>query len=199
MHRYFRFLLIIFSLIFLRQVSAQNEAYYYELQDYPNGYTSGLVAARVVDGLGYRFYWATDSLTAEDLQFAPGEDARSIEETVDHIYNLVLILRNAVEEKPTKFPIELESLSYDQKRQTILGNIQASSAILQKSDDADFDRYKMVFQYADGGTSEYPFWNLLNGPIADALWHTGQIVSFRRSAGNPFNSNASMLRGKVRK
>ena len=36
---------------------------------------------------------------------------------------------------------------------------------------------------------EYPFWSLLNGPIADMIWHVGQVVTFRRSLGNPFNGN----------
>jgi hypothetical protein len=30
-----------------------------------------------------------------------------------------------------------------------------------------------------------PFWHIINGPIADALTHVGQINSFRRLAGNP--------------
>jgi len=55
--------------------------------------------------------------------------------------------------------------------------------------------FQMVFK-SDNGTSEYPFWNTLNGPISDALWHTGQIVSFRRSSGNPFDSKVGVLVGK---
>ena len=192
------FLTLLLTFLIPCSIFAQSEPHYYQLEDYPNGYTSGLVAARLVDGLGYRFYWATDSLTAENLRYAPGEDARSIEETVDHIYNLVVILRNALEEKPTEFPINIGDQDYDQKRATILDNIQVASGILQKSSDDDFQRYQMVFQSSDGSKTTYPFWNLLNGPIADALWHTGQIVSFRRSAGNPFTTKASMLRGKVR-
>ncbi|HNP07210.1 MAG TPA: hypothetical protein PKN99_06270 [Cyclobacteriaceae bacterium] len=54
----------------------------------------------------------------------------------------------------------------------------------------------MVFQSGDKKT-EYPFWNLLNGPIADAIWHVGQVVSFRRSSGNPINSKAEVLLGKL--
>jgi hypothetical protein len=46
--------------------------------------------------------------------------------------------------------------------------------------------------------NEFPFWNQLNGPIADALWHCGQVISFRRSSGNPYNSKASVFSGKVR-
>ena len=30
-----------------------------------------------------------------------------------------------------------------------------------------------------------PFWHIINGPIADALTHVGQINSFRRLVGNP--------------
>jgi hypothetical protein len=32
---------------------------------------------------------------------------------------------------------------------------------------------------------DHPFWHLLNGPLADALTHVGQINVFRRLAGNP--------------
>jgi hypothetical protein len=32
---------------------------------------------------------------------------------------------------------------------------------------------------------DHPFWHMINGPIADALTHVGQINSFRRLAGNP--------------
>ncbi len=48
------------------------------------------------------------------------------------------------------------------------------------------------------GTVEYPFWNNINGPIADAIWHVGQVVSFRRSSGNPFPKGVSVLTGKKR-
>ena len=32
---------------------------------------------------------------------------------------------------------------------------------------------------------EFPFWNLVNGPLADALTHIGQVNSWRRIAGKP--------------
>ena len=50
-----------------------------------------------------------------------------------------------------------------------------------------------------GIVSEYPFWNQLNGPIADAIWHVGQVVSFRRTAGNSLPKGPSFLTGTVRK
>jgi hypothetical protein len=59
------------------------------------------------------------------------------------------------------------------------------------------EEFKVVFKNNER-TTEFPFWNQLNGPIADAIWHTGQVVSFRRSSGNPFNSKASVFNGKLR-
>ena len=43
-----------------------------------------------------------------------------------------------------------------------------------------------------------PFWNQLNGPIEDAVWHSGQIVVFRRASGNPISKKISVSTGKVR-
>lgn len=40
-----------------------------------------------------------------------------------------------------------------------------------------------------------PFWYLINGPIADALTHVGQISSWRRMAGNPQPKGVSVLWG----
>ena len=46
--------------------------------------------------------------------------------------------------------------------------------------------------------ARFPFWNIINGPISDALWHCGQVVLLRRSSGNPFNSKVSVFSGKLR-
>jgi hypothetical protein len=40
-------------------------------------------------------------------------------------------------------------------------------------------------------------YNLINGPIADATWHTGQVASFRRSSGNPIHSKINQFSGTV--
>ncbi|NNF21370.1 MAG: hypothetical protein HKN67_05475, partial [Saprospiraceae bacterium] len=62
----------------------------------------------------------------------------------------------------------------------------------------DMENMKITFRRGEN-TSSYPFWNLLNGPLADAMWHTGQVVSHRRSSGNPFDSTVSLFSGKKRK
>jgi hypothetical protein len=58
---------------------------------------------------------------------------------------------------------------------------------------------KLIFKGANGAAQEFPFWNQLNGPIADCIWHTGQIVSFRRSSGNPFTEKANVFMGTLDK
>ncbi len=191
-------LLSAITLIF-SQLSAQNESdYYYEIPDYPEKFTAGTVAGRMADGLGFRFYWATANLRPEDLKSKASADARTLEETVDHIYNLTAIVMNATRKQPTVFPIDISALSFEEKRNAILEFIKTASTNLKAAKDKDFKDFKMIFQYADGNSNEWPFWNELNGPMADALWHTGQLVVLRRVSGNPFNSNVSVLSGKVR-
>ena len=63
----------LFTIIFFVSVfslHAQNKTLpYYEIPAYPETFTSGGIAARVVDGLGFRFYWATEGLRESDLLF----------------------------------------------------------------------------------------------------------------------------------
>ena len=191
-------LAFLFTVLLAINVQAQNpEDYYYQIPDYPESYTPGNVAARMMDGLGFRYYWATTGLRDEDLAYKPSEEARTSEETIDHILGLTNVVLNSVKKVPTDFTKPQEELNYDQKRAKTLQNIREASDILKSATEKDFSEFKIIF-IGSRGTSEYPFWNQLNGPIADALWHVGQVVSFRRSSGNPFTSEVSVLRGRVR-
>lgn len=194
-----RFLLLASILCLFSQMKAQNKSdYYYEIPDYPEKFTAGTVAGRMADGLGFRFYWATADLRPEDLVSKASEEGRTLEETVDHIYNLTAIVMNATKKEPTVFPIDVSGMSFEEKRNAILEFIKTASINLKAAKDKEFNDFKMIFQYADGNSNEWPFWNELNGPMADALWHTGQVVVLRRVSGNPFTSNVSVLSGKVK-
>jgi len=179
-------------------MAANDENYYAQIPDYPDTYSAGTVAARVVDGLGFRYFYATAGLTEENLEFKPSEEARTLDETLDHILGLTRTTLNSVMRQPTDFSVEQPELTFAAKRMKTLENIRRTSEILRASSAEDLESYKIIFLSRNGSRTEYPFWNQLNGPIADALWHTGQVVTFRRSAGNPFNSNASLLRGRLR-
>jgi hypothetical protein len=164
---------------------------YSEIPAYPEKYSAGTVAARLIDGLGIRFYWATEGLNSSDVQFSPSEDSRSITETVDHIYDMSFLIANTVLPEGRK---PETNKSFEEKRRAILQNLFDMRTILLKSSDKEFENYQANF--SSGAT--FPFWNMLNGPIGDCLWHCGQIVMMRRMAGNPFNSNVSFFIGSLR-
>jgi hypothetical protein len=145
----------------------------------------------MLDGLGFRFYWATEGLTEKDLNFKPSDEARTCGETVEHILGLSKVILNATLNKGNDGNNVVSEMSFAEKRQHTLINIKTASDILRNSE--DISPYKLIF-----GEREFPFWNNINGPIADALWHCGQVVLLRRASGNPYNSKASVFTGKVR-
>ncbi|MBT8260123.1 MAG: hypothetical protein HKO92_12320 [Flavobacteriaceae bacterium] len=190
---------IILSLFCLISNEAQNnmkeELPYKEIPEIKVEYSAGSVLARMIDGLGFRFYWATEGLRVEDLNFKPSEEARTTSETIDHIYGLSKVIYNSAINKPNGNTNKDEDLSFEEKRKRILIMLQESANIFRNSE--DLNKHSIVFK-RDDKTSEYPMWNQINGPIADALWHCGQVVSFRRASGNPYNSKASLFTGKLR-
>lgn len=174
--------------------SAQQKPYYYTIPDTPAAYSASTVAARFVDGLGFRYYWATVGLTDKDLNYQPSRGARTCMETLEHINGLTEILVNAVNKKANRFDgAANKKLSYLQLRDKTLMNIQTASELL-KHPNKTLDDLAMVFEN-EGGKTEYSFWNLINGPIEDAIWHVGQVVSFRRASGNPLPKGVNFLPG----
>ncbi len=181
---------IVLSVLIYGQINAQTaDLPYAKIPDAAEEYTAGTVASRMIDGLGFRFYWATEGLRDKDLSFKPSEEARTSGETIDHILGLSQVIVNATLKVPNggKQP----EMTFDEKREKILRNLETASEILRQSD--DISQFTIKF-----GSNEFPFWNNINGPIADAIWHTGQVVSFRRSSGNPFPKGVNVFNG-VRK
>lgn len=171
--------------------------YYYQIPEYAEQFTSGTVASRMVDGLGFRYYWGTEGLRSKDLDFKPSEDARTAGETIDHILGLTQTLVNAVTGKENDGSLDITQMDFEEKRKATLKNIERASKVLRQSGDKDMENFKLIFK-GKSTSYEYPFWNMINGPLADAIWHVGQVVSFRRSSGNPFNSKASLFNGRLR-
>ncbi|WP_299128995.1 hypothetical protein [uncultured Winogradskyella sp.] len=177
----------LFSLSFGQETS-NTELPYYEVPNYPKEFTAGTMAARMVDALGFRFYWASDGLTEKDLAYKANEGGRSTEATIKHIYDLSKIIANSTLKK-TNSRTE-DELSYSEMRIKTLNNLKTAADILRASD--DISQFKIIF-----GEQEIPFWNQVNGPIADAIWHCGQLVIYRRSTGNPINPKVNHFTGKV--
>ncbi|APG66368.1 hypothetical protein LPB136_01495 [Tenacibaculum todarodis] len=185
---------ILFSVILLLSISHMQaqELPYYEIPESAENYTAGSVAGRMVDGLGFRYYWSTENLTEKDLAFQSAAEARTTQETIAHIYSLSNTLLKYTN---TKFEQSKprEEMSFAEMRAQTLYNLEAVSNRVKVSEDvSEFDTKK------DGKTT-VPFYYLINGPIADAIWHTGQLASYRRSSGNPINSKINHFSGTVRK
>ncbi|MFT4575791.1 MAG: hypothetical protein ACI9SI_000703 [Polaribacter sp.] len=177
---------IIFAIAITTTAMAQKDDFYYEIPPAPAEYTATSVASRMVDGLGFRYYWATYGLTEKDLIFKPNSEARTTLQTIDHILGLTQMIVNGTLKvaNGAKQP----EMTFEEKRNKTLANLQEASEILKKA--KGLAEFKIIF-----GKTELPFWNQINGPISDALWHTGQVVSFRRSSGNPFPKGVNVLRG----
>jgi hypothetical protein len=168
---------------------------YAEIPAAAEKYSAGTVASRLIDGLGFRFYWATDGLRDEDLVFKPDKEARSTLETIEHVYEMSVMIRNAATETLNTAG-QSPQLPFKEMRRKTLENLKVASDILKKSSDADLTRYTLKFKQGEK-LIEYPFWNHINGPVSDCLWHTGQIVTFRRLSGNPFSEKVNLLSGTV--
>jgi hypothetical protein len=196
-------LLSILSLILINiDMSAQEDKSstnkdlpYYQIPEYPESYTAENVAARIIDGLGFRYYWATEGLTREDLDFRPANDGRSTSETIDHILGLSYTIVNASLNQTNVFPRDDQPDTFEDKRKKTLENIYQASKVLKVSKSGTIDDLKVIFQNNED-TNEFPYWNMLNGPIADAIYHTGQVVSHRRSSGNPIDPKVRQFTGK---
>ena len=154
---------------------------YYRIPTYPDHLSSTTVLVRMLDGLGFRFYWATEGLRAEDYAFRPAKDTMSIEELVTHVWSLMNWVSSSalkrLYEKPKDSPAA---------RMDALRIIHDLKEVMLAMSDEDLGNLRI---------RDKPFWNLINGPFSDALTHTGQINSFRRLAGNPV-AGANVFEGE---
>jgi len=197
---------LVFSLLIFSNIMAQDEVKemskeemdipYYEIPDAPKNYDAAGVTARMIDGLGFRFYWASKDLTERDLRYKASETSRTALETMEHVHGLSKTILNGISQKPNVRGGggSEEELDYKELRKRTLENLKAASDILRK-EGANVEDMKVVFQRGEQ-TSEFPFWNLVNGPIEDAIWHAGQLVYNRRASENPLASGVSVFSGK---
>lgn len=184
--------LFLITLFFLSiSMQSQEKLPYFEIPQMEETYTAQNTVGRMLDGLGFRYYWATEGLRAEDLAYQPKGEGRSCQSTISHLYDLsnMMLRLTKTDFKQGK---EKEQMTFLEMRKQTLLNIQAISNKIKTSKDlAEFTEKK-------DGKITIPFFNVINGPIADAIWHTGQVASFRRSSGNPINSKVNHFSGTVR-
>ena len=107
---------LVLALIITTYNMAQSEDIlpYYEIPEHADSYTAGTVASRMLDGLGFRYYWATEGLREEDLEYKPSESGRTSAETIDHLLGLSNFILNSISTE--KSSDRDETLTFDEKR-----------------------------------------------------------------------------------
>ena len=190
-------LFFIFSLLTLNNLHSQTmQLPYSQIPDHPERYTSGNIVSRMVDGLGFRYYWATEGLTEGNLKYRPTEESRNMIETLQHIYGMSEMILNAPDSKPNVRPKDFSVYSFEELRKMTLENLDAASAKYRKMESSQFNDSKVIFQRGEK-QSDFPFWNLLNGMLSDCIYHAGQITLLRRMNGNPINPKVNVFLGKL--
>ena len=167
---------------------------YESIGEYPEDHSSGNIVKRLIDGLGYRYYWATETLTEDDLAFKPGETNRTSLETLEHLLGLSSFILNTAKGSPNVRPREGKEYSWEEMRRQTLENLFEAAALFSGQSSQSIEGFEIKFKRGEN-TSSVPFWHLINGPIADALTHVGQIVSNRRASGNPLDPRVSVFNG----
>ena len=185
------FILIVLTSI---QVMAQESLPFSIIPPAPDEVTAASTLARMVQGLGFRYYWATEGLTLKDLNYRPTEEAQSTLETLQHIYGLALVIKNTTENSPNTRPLTGIPDGYEELRKATLTTLSEASEKLIEATKEQVSHMSIIFD-RKGKISNFPIWNLMNGPLEDAIYHTGQIVSFRRTAGNPIPKGVNVFLG----
>ena len=158
---------------------------YLTIPNPPEEVTATAVLARLVDGLGFRYRWATEGLREEDYDYQPSPDSMTMKQLLEHIHGLVswtLQSLSGNSQSTAKTPTlqEIRSLTLDK-----IERISAHLVIMNPD--------KLASLRISTRSGEHPFWNMVNGPLSDALTHVGQINSWRRLNGNPVPRHSVFL------
>jgi hypothetical protein len=161
---------------------------YLELPPPPASLDGVSVLIRLVDGIGFRYRWATEGLRPEDLTFRPCEGAMTIGEVMSHLSLLLKWVHGSItgeldhEPEDLMFPDPPDGERLAELRRTTLDTVIALRGTLEQVGDGGLAKVTLT---GSANRDSLPFWSMINGPLADSLTHVGQISSWRRMAGNP--------------
>jgi hypothetical protein len=162
---------------------------YDTLPDPPDRVGAATVLARLLDGLGFRYNCATDGLTEADLAYRASAGGMSIHELLSHIRWVLLFAAGGL---GMSLHDHDSGDTYAEVREATLALIAAMSERLKTT--ADVNLAQFTLRPHKDKDEEFSFWYAVNGPIADALTHVGQVTILRRAAGNPVAQH-SVFRG----
>lgn len=137
------------------------------------------ILLRMVDALGFRYRWAVEGLQDKNLEFRPVESSMDLLELMKHIHFLCSRIELCFTSRES-FPDQPENL--DTLITQTLGMLENTRNGIAGMKEPDLEKCHVIRK----GTGEkIPFWYFINGPLADALTHVGQITTWRRVMGNP--------------
>ena len=191
---------LLFCLFFFTNslIMSQEQLPLAEIPPAPEMANSGNIIARMVQGLGYRYYWASKDLREIDLAYRPTEEASSSFETLEHIYGLAEVIHNTALSQASQRPLANAPKAYNSLRTQTLAHLEEASRLFLAKSAEEVAQMEVIFQRGEKHY-RFPIWKLLNGPLADAIYQTGQVVSFRRTTGNPIQSGVNVFMGKTKK
>jgi len=166
---------------------------YAAIPEPPEEYNATTVLSRLMDGLGFRYHWATDGLTEEELDYRPEPACRSIKEILHHIHNIVDMVEHSLKGERYQLPEPSLPDGLDVRAAT-LASIERVSTNLRTAEPSRIAEWHTLFRMGDQDL-QFPFWNTINGTMSDAIYHVGQVAAYRRPAGNPIDPNANPLLG----
>ena len=181
------FILLLISI----QSFSQEKNYFFDIKDSEDNYSENAVISRFLHAVGFRYYWATEGLNENDFKYKPSDTGISTRATLEHIYTLSIIINSGMKDIKVERLESYPELSFKDLRENTLKLTKESIDLILKYSEDDFNSSKVRF-----GDNGYDFYNLFHGPISDSLYHIGQVVSYRRSSGNPLPSGVNHFLGK---
>lgn len=169
---------------------------YSSIPEHPKEYTAAGVLSVFLDGLGFRYYWATEGLDNDSLHYDIGNGVRTIYETLVHIWDLSEGIRKVAGQEVLIPPFIFDGNEFPELRSKTLLNIEGAAEIFRKCEDTDLHKNGMKLKL-DDNIMNYPLWNVITGPVTDMGYHIGQIATFRRIAGNPVQEGINPFLGRI--
>lgn len=146
----------------------------------PEEISAANAIARMVDAIGFRYQAALEDITDLEMTFRPCESSFNFFELLQHIYDLSFIT-NKTFGGENKYRKE-ELTDFSQLRHETLRLYKEASDLLKLMKNEELEKCNVQPKSLP---DPYPFWYVINGHIADALTHIGQLVTWRRIARNP--------------
>ena len=157
-----------------------------QIEEYPTEVSVSTITYRIVDSLGFRYFWATEGLGDKDGAFEPGNGGRNLHQNLSHIYNMVDFIANFFEGETTVFPEKEHSLDLVDLRYKTLDRILEIKQKIRKME-GQFLEANSIRVEVNQEPMQFSMWHIYNGPLTDVFYHIGQVVSFRRTLGKPID------------